>query len=153
MDMDFSTAWKPGWPTALKNLEGVKRSLSTWTRDRKVSWMPVAHTCNLSYSGAEIGRMEVQSQPQHIVLWDPISKKAIAKKKMGGGGDWRNGSKCRPWVQAPVPQKKSETERLTVSIFGRNNAVVWMNGSYKIKGKKKGKKGRKGGREGGKRRK
>jgi hypothetical protein len=33
-------------------------------------------------------------------LWDPISKKPITKK------GWRGGSRCRFWIQFPVPQKK-----------------------------------------------
>jgi hypothetical protein len=34
-----------------------------------------AHACNPSYSGAEIRRIAVQSQPGETVLRDPISKK------------------------------------------------------------------------------
>jgi hypothetical protein len=33
--------------------------------------------------------------------WDPISKNPITKK-LG----WWTGSRWRPWVQAPVPQKR-----------------------------------------------
>jgi hypothetical protein len=36
-------------------------------KPKKLNWEPVAHACNPSYSGAEIRRLEVQSQPGHIV--------------------------------------------------------------------------------------
>jgi hypothetical protein len=42
----------------------------------------VAHACNPSYSGAEIRRIVVQSQPRQIVL-KTLSQKAIHKKRAG----------------------------------------------------------------------
>jgi hypothetical protein len=53
------------------------------------SWAWVAHTCNPSYSEAEIRRTAVQSQPEQIVP-DPLSKKPFTTK------GWWSGSRCRP---------------------------------------------------------
>jgi hypothetical protein len=58
----------------------------------------------LATQEAEMRRIEVQSQPWQIVLWDPISKKPVTKK------GWWSSSRCRPWVEAPVPQKKKKEE-------------------------------------------
>jgi hypothetical protein len=44
----------------------------------------VAHTCNPSYSGEEIRRMPVQSQPRKIVSKTPISQKNQSQKRAGG---------------------------------------------------------------------
>jgi hypothetical protein len=63
-------------------------------------WVPVAHACNPSYSEAEISKTAVQKPAQINSSWDPISKKPFTKK------DWWSGSRCRHWVQAPVPPKK-----------------------------------------------
>jgi hypothetical protein len=43
----------------------------------------VAHTCNPSYSEAEISRIEVQSQPRQIVPRDPVSKKKKVAQDVG----------------------------------------------------------------------
>jgi hypothetical protein len=60
----------------------------------------VAHTCNHSYAGGRDQENHSLKSAWTNSSWDPISKKLITKK-----GRW-NGSRCRPWVQAPVPQKK-----------------------------------------------
>jgi hypothetical protein len=49
---------------------------------------------------AEIRRITVQSQPGQIVC-KTLSWKNPSQKRTG-----RVGSRCRPWVQAPVPKKK-----------------------------------------------
>jgi hypothetical protein len=43
----------------------------------------VAHTCNPSYSEAEIRRIAVRSQPGQIVR-ETLSQKTLHKKKAGG---------------------------------------------------------------------
>jgi hypothetical protein len=50
---------------------------------------------------AEIRRIVVWSQPEQIVLWNPISKNPSHKNKKG----WWSSSRCRPWVQNPVLKK------------------------------------------------
>jgi hypothetical protein len=65
----------------------------------------VAHTCNPSCQEAEIKRNMVWSNPKEIVLKTHFRKKKITKK------GWWSGSGCRPWVQAPAPQKKKKKER------------------------------------------
>jgi hypothetical protein len=60
----------------------------------------VARPVILSTQETEIRRIEVQSQPGQIVRRDNISK----KKTKG----WWSGSRCRPGVQTPVPQKKKK---------------------------------------------
>jgi hypothetical protein len=37
-------------------------------------------------------------------LREPISKKPFTKK------DWWSGSRCKPWAQAPVGQKKKKKD-------------------------------------------
>jgi hypothetical protein len=76
------------------------RMLNNECRKKQLRWVPVAHACNPSYSGG-------RDQEDHVLkpAWannsqDPISKKPITKK-----GYW-SGSRCRPWVQVPVLQKK-----------------------------------------------
>jgi hypothetical protein len=54
----------------------------------------------LATQEAEIRRIMVWSQPRQIVLRDPILKKPFTKK------GWWSGSRCRPWIQATVPQKE-----------------------------------------------
>jgi hypothetical protein len=61
------------------------------------SWALVAHICNPSYSGGR-DQEDHGSKP----AWahspqDPILKEPITKK------GWWSGSRCRPWVQTPVP--------------------------------------------------
>jgi hypothetical protein len=51
-----------------------------------MSWAPVAHTCNPTYSGGrEIRRIEVQSQPGKIVH-EPLLENIHHKK------DWQSDS-------------------------------------------------------------
>jgi hypothetical protein len=59
-------------------------------------WVPVAHTCNASYSGGreqeDQGSKSVQANSsQHPILKKPITKKG-----------WWSGSRCRPWVWVSV---------------------------------------------------
>jgi hypothetical protein len=54
---------------------------------------------------AEITRIVVQSQPGQIVHKRPYLEKPFTER------GWWSGSRCRPWVQAPVPQKKKKKER------------------------------------------
>jgi hypothetical protein len=57
----------------------------------------------LATQEAEIRRIAVWSQPGQIVPWDPILKKPFTKK------GWWSGSRCRPWVQAPVLQSINQS--------------------------------------------
>jgi hypothetical protein len=71
-----------------------------WNKSGKRSRVPAAHIYNSSYSGGR-DQEDCRSKP----AWansssDPILKKLITKK------GWRSGSRCRLWVQAPVPKKK-----------------------------------------------
>jgi hypothetical protein len=47
------------------------------------SQAPVAHTCNPSYSEAEIRKIVVRGQPQEVVL-KPLSWKKPSQKRAGG---------------------------------------------------------------------
>jgi hypothetical protein len=54
---------------------------------------------------AVIRRIMRGSEPaQANISWDSILKKPITHTKKG----WQGGSRCRPWVQTPVPQKKNK---------------------------------------------
>jgi hypothetical protein len=60
----------------------------------------VCHTCNPSYAGGR-DQEDCSSKPaQANSLRDPISKNTSHKK------GWWSGSKCKPWVQAPIPHIK-----------------------------------------------
>jgi hypothetical protein len=79
-----------------------------WTRSllrEKTNWALVAHACNPSYS-------EGRDQEDHSSkpAWPNTSRDPIWKKKSQKKG-WWSGSRCRPWVQVPVPQKKEEKKR------------------------------------------
>jgi hypothetical protein len=74
--------------------------------------VPVAHTCNLSYSEAEIRRINHWRKPtQANSSWEPISKKPFTKKC------WWSDSRCRPWVQTPIPPKREEEELSFLLIY------------------------------------
>jgi hypothetical protein len=60
----------------------------------------VAHAYNPSYSGGRDQKDFVLKPALANSIWDPISK--IPNTKNG----WQSGSRCRPWIQAPVPPKK-----------------------------------------------
>jgi hypothetical protein len=63
----------------------------------------VTHTCNPSYSGDREQEDQGSKPAPANSSRDPISKKPITKK------GWWSDSRCRPWVQTPVPQKKKRT--------------------------------------------
>jgi hypothetical protein len=63
--------------------------------------VPVAHTCNLRYSGGRCQENYGLKPPQAISSRDPISKIPITRK------DWWSGSRCITWVQTTVSRKKN----------------------------------------------
>jgi hypothetical protein len=65
----------------------------------------VAHTCNPSYTGGRDQEDRSLKLAWTNSLRDPISKKNITKR-----GSW-SGSRCKPWVQTSVPQKKKKREK------------------------------------------
>jgi hypothetical protein len=76
----------------------------------------VAHTCNPSYSGGR-DQEDCGSKPAWAnSLWDLILKKPFTEK------GWWNGSRCRPWGQAPVPQKK---KKVVFNYFPIRTLEVW----------------------------
>jgi hypothetical protein len=59
----------------------------------------VAHACKPSYSGGS-DQEDWDAKPGFAnSSWDPVSKNSSQKK------GWWSGSRCRLWVQVPVPQK------------------------------------------------
>jgi hypothetical protein len=60
----------------------------------------MAHACNPSYSEGRDQEDHSLKPAQANSLWDGISKKIFTRK------GWQRGSRCRSWVQTPVPQKK-----------------------------------------------
>jgi hypothetical protein len=60
----------------------------------------VAHACNPSYSGGRDQKDHGLKLAWANSSWDPLLKKPFTKK------GWWSGSRCRPWVQDPVLQKK-----------------------------------------------
>jgi hypothetical protein len=63
---------------------------------------PVAHTCSPSYSGGREQENHSLKPVQANSLRDPILK--IPNTEKG----WWSGSRCRPWVQTPVPKDKKK---------------------------------------------
>jgi hypothetical protein len=96
--------------------EILQRNLYTWVPSsvkqgitkQFTSWAPVAHTYNPSYSGGRDQEYHGSKPPQKTV--QEILKK---KKKPSQIKGWWSGSRCRPWVQTPVLQKKKEKSFFT----------------------------------------
>jgi hypothetical protein len=65
----------------------------------------------LTTQEAEIRRITAWSQTGQTVPWDPISKKPFIKK------GWWIDSRCRPWVQAPVLEKKKRMHKMLKISF------------------------------------
>jgi hypothetical protein len=63
---------------------------------------PVAHAWNPSYSGGRDQQNHCSKPAQANSSQDPISKEPIVRK------GWWSSSRCRPWVQTLVPQKKKK---------------------------------------------
>jgi hypothetical protein len=78
-------------------------------------WEPVAHDCNPSYSGAEIRRISVWSQPGQIVR-ETLSQKNPSQKK-GGGVAQDVGSEFTPKYYKK--KKKAEQGGLQFYVGGQ----------------------------------
>jgi hypothetical protein len=63
--------------------------------------VPIITAVILATKETEIRKLEVWSQPGQIVQETLSQKKKTITKK-----GWWSGSRCRPWVQAPVQQNK-----------------------------------------------
>jgi hypothetical protein len=74
----------------------------------RYSQVPVAHTCNPSYSRGRDQEDPGSKSTWANSSWDSVSKKK--KKDPSQKKGWQSGSRCRPWVQTPVPKKKREWE-------------------------------------------
>jgi hypothetical protein len=59
----------------------------------------------LATQEAEIRRIKIWSQPGQIV------HKTLSQKNLSQKRGWWNGSRCRPWVQTPVLQKKKKKKK------------------------------------------
>jgi hypothetical protein len=59
----------------------------------------------------EIRRIAVKSQPGQIVVQETLSQKTTFTTK-----GWWSGSRCRPWIQAPVPQGKKNHHEPSVIL-------------------------------------
>jgi hypothetical protein len=64
-------------------------------------WEPMAYACNSSYSVGRDQEDHRSNQAQANSSGDPVSK--ILNTKQG----WWSDSRCRPWIQAPVPKEVS----------------------------------------------
>jgi hypothetical protein len=80
-----------------------------------LSRLLVAHASNPSYSAGR-GQEKSGSKPAWAnSSWDPISKRPITKK------DGWSGSRCRLWVQTPVPHKKNSTPLRNQKALSKQN--------------------------------
>jgi hypothetical protein len=67
-----------------------------------LGWVLVTHAYNPSCSGGKDQEDHgSKSQSGHNSSQDPILKKFFTKK------GWWSGSRCRPWVQTPVPKQRN----------------------------------------------
>jgi hypothetical protein len=80
----------------------------------------------LATQEAEIRRIKVQTQPGQITH-EPLSWKYLTQKGLVG-------SRCSPWVQAPVPPKQTnkQTNNFTKQVFNlfyifANLFTIWHN--------------------------
>jgi hypothetical protein len=71
----------------------------------KKGWAPVAHTCNPSYSGGRDQEDHGSKPAWANSSQDPILKNPITKK------EWWNGLRCRPQIQAPIPQQQQQKKQ------------------------------------------
>jgi hypothetical protein len=87
------------------------------------SQAPVAHSCNPSYSGGRDQEDRSLKPVQENSSQDPVSKKPTTKK------GWLSGSRWRPWVRAPVPEKKKKRKKhQTHKLIShtRCNPLTWV---------------------------
>jgi hypothetical protein len=73
-------------------------------RPREIVQRKARSACNPSYSGGRYQEDHYSKPAQANSSWDSISKKPFTKK------GWWSGSRCKPWVQTPVPQKKKNRQ-------------------------------------------
>jgi hypothetical protein len=66
-------------------------------------WVLVTHAYNPRYLGGRDQQDLSSKSAQTSSPWNPISKNPSQKKR------WRNGLRCRPWVQVPVLEKKTSS--------------------------------------------
>jgi hypothetical protein len=74
-------------------------------------WALVAHACNPSYSGGR-DQEDCSLKPAWTKFENPYLEKKASQKN-----GWWSGSRCRPWVQTLVPQKKNKTFFLGGGLF------------------------------------
>jgi hypothetical protein len=65
----------------------------------------VVHACNPSYLGGK-DQKDPSWKPAGQIVLKTLPEKTLYKK------GWWSGSRCRPWVQAPVPGGKKKKARL-----------------------------------------
>jgi hypothetical protein len=92
----------------------------TQIKKQKLSQALVVHACNSSYSEGKIRRNSVWSQPSQTVQETLSQKKPITKK-----GWWR-GSRCKLWVQAPLPQKNMKLSKILEALHWGSYFCVFM---------------------------
>jgi hypothetical protein len=79
------------------------------TKGENISWAPVAHTCNPSYSGGRDQEDRGSKPAQANSSGDPISKKIFHKKK--GLVQWL---KVKALSSSPSSAKKRRVEDITI---------------------------------------
>jgi hypothetical protein len=71
----------------------------------------VAHACNPTYSGGRDQEDRGLKPPQANSSWDPTLKNRSQKQ------GWWSGSRWRPWVRNPAPQKQTKSLFLASSLI------------------------------------
>jgi hypothetical protein len=74
-----------------------------------LSQVPVTHTYNPSYSEGRNQKDCGSKSARANNSWDPISKIPITHKTKQQKKTRWSGSRCRPWVQTPILQKKRKS--------------------------------------------
>jgi hypothetical protein len=80
----------------------------------------MAHICNPRYLGGRDQEDHGSKPAWANSLWDPIEKKIHHKK---GLVEW--GSRCRPWVQAPLPQQQQKNLSFFNCLLFNKNKSLW----------------------------
>jgi hypothetical protein len=84
----------------------------------------VAHACNPTYPGGRDQEDHGLKPAWANSSWDPVSKIPNIKK------GWWSGSKCRPWVQVPVLQKRTRHEMVTQAYWCQSSSlrkkIMWQ---------------------------
>jgi hypothetical protein len=97
----------------MKPVESVPGINEWWMKESRQRWIQLWH---IWYTVRTFVNTPMYPHPAQL---KKRKEKTIAKK------DWWSGSSCKPWVQAPVQQKKKSANIQIISIHYQQNWPHW----------------------------